>query len=100
MNPSCSLLTGHSGHLAYASLQYSCLENPMDEGAWKAAVHGVTEGQTQLSDFTFPSLYFFIQNLMTLKKPPMKQTHRSLTFLCVCCAVASVMCNSFQPHGL
>ena len=25
----------------------------MDEGAWKAAVHGVTEGQTQLSDFTF-----------------------------------------------
>ena len=33
-------------------LQYSCLENPMDGGAWKAAVHGVTEGQTQLSDFT------------------------------------------------
>ena len=34
-------------------LQYSCLENPMDGGAWKAAVHGVTEGQTRLSDFTF-----------------------------------------------
>ena len=34
-------------------LQYSCLENPMDRGAWKAAVHGVTEGRTQLSDFTF-----------------------------------------------
>ena len=34
-------------------LQYSCLENPMDGGAWKAAVHGVAEGQTQLSDFTF-----------------------------------------------
>ena len=34
-------------------LQYSCLENLMDGGAWKAAVHGVTEGQTQLSDFTF-----------------------------------------------
>ena len=33
-------------------LQYSCLENPIDGGAWKAAVHGVTEGQTQLSDFT------------------------------------------------
>ena len=29
-----------------------CLENPMDGEAWKAAVHGVTEGQTQLSDFT------------------------------------------------
>ena len=34
-------------------LQYFCLENPMDGGAWKAAVHGVAEGQTRLSDFTF-----------------------------------------------
>ena len=34
-------------------LQYSCLEDPMDGGAWKAAVHGVPEGQTRLSDFTF-----------------------------------------------
>ena len=34
-------------------LQYSCLENPMDGGAWKAAVHGVAEGQTQLGNFTF-----------------------------------------------
>ena len=32
--------------------QYSCLENPMDGGAWWAAVHGVAEGRTQLSDFT------------------------------------------------
>ena len=34
-------------------LQYSCLENPMDGGAWKAAVHGVAEGRTGLSGFTF-----------------------------------------------
>ena len=34
-------------------LQYSCLENPMDGEAWKAAVHGVAEGQTRLSEFTF-----------------------------------------------
>ena len=34
-------------------LQYSCLENPMDRGAWKAAIHGVGEGRTRLSDFTF-----------------------------------------------
>ena len=33
-------------------LQYSCLENPMD-GVWKAAVHGVAESRTRLSDFTF-----------------------------------------------
>ena len=33
-------------------LQYSYLENPMDRGAWQAAVHGVTESGTRLSDFT------------------------------------------------
>ena len=31
-------------------LQYSCLENPMDRGAWQATVHGFAKSQTQLSD--------------------------------------------------
>ena len=34
-------------------LQYSCLENPMDGGAWWAAVHGVAKSRTRLSDFPF-----------------------------------------------
>ena len=34
-------------------LQYSCLENPMDGGAWWAIVHGVAKSQTRLSDFTY-----------------------------------------------
>ena len=34
-------------------LQYTCLENPMDEGAWWAVVHGVARSRTRLSDFTF-----------------------------------------------
>ena len=34
-------------------LQYSCLENPMDGGAWWAAVHGVAKSRTRLSDFAF-----------------------------------------------
>ena len=34
-------------------LQYSCLANPMDGGAWQAVVHGVAESRTRLSDFTF-----------------------------------------------
>ena len=34
-------------------LQYSCLENPMDGGAWWAAVHGVAKSQTRLSNFPF-----------------------------------------------
>ena len=33
-------------------LQYSCLENPMDGGAWWTAVHGVAKSRTRLSDFT------------------------------------------------
>ena len=33
-------------------LQYSCLENPMDGGAWWATVHRVTKSRTRLSDFT------------------------------------------------
>ena len=33
-------------------LQYSCLENPMDGGAWLATVRGVAKSQTRLSDFT------------------------------------------------
>ena len=34
-------------------LQYSCLENPMDGGAWSAAVHGVAKSRARLSDFRF-----------------------------------------------
>ena len=48
-----NLLYLNSGEGNGTLLQYSCLENPMDRGTWKAAVHGVAEGQTQLSDFTF-----------------------------------------------
>ena len=38
-------------------LQYSCLENPMDGGAWQATVHGVAKSQTRLSDFTYLLTY-------------------------------------------
>ena len=38
-------------------LQYSCLENPRDRGAWWAVVHGVAKSWTRLSDFTF-TFYF------------------------------------------
>ena len=34
-------------------LQYSCLENPTDGGAWQATVHGVAKSRTRLSDFTY-----------------------------------------------
>ena len=43
----------HHGEGNGTPLQYSCLENPIDGGAWWAEVHGVTKSRTQLSDFTF-----------------------------------------------
>ena len=43
----------HFGEGNGTPLQYSCLENPMDGGAWWAAIHGVAKSRTRLSDFTF-----------------------------------------------
>ena len=49
-------------------LQYSCLENPMDGGAWWATVHGVTKSRIGLSDFTFTfSLYDMINKIIFRK---------------------------------
>ena len=45
-------------------LQYSCLENPMEGGAWWAAVHGVAKSQTRLSDFTFTSHFHALEKEM------------------------------------
>ena len=46
-------LESTSGEGNGTPIQYSCLENPMDGGAWQAAVQGVAEGQTRLRNFTF-----------------------------------------------
>ena len=45
-------------------LQYSCLENSIDGGAWCAAVHGVAKSQTRLSDFTFTSHFRALEKEM------------------------------------
>ena len=42
-------------------LQYSCLKNPMDRGAWWTTVHGITKSRTRLSDFTFTFSFFMVQ---------------------------------------
>ena len=46
-------------------LQYSCLENPMDGGAWWAAVYGVGRSRTQLSDFTLTFQFHALEEEMT-----------------------------------
>ena len=48
----CSILSGEGN---VNPLQYSCLENPMDRGAWQATVHGVTKSQTWLRHWTIQS---------------------------------------------
>ena len=49
----CLCLVSDSGEGNGTPLQYSCLENPMDGGAWWAAVHGVAKNWIRLSNFTF-----------------------------------------------
>ena len=45
-------------------LQYSCLENPMDGGAWWAAVHGVAKSQARLSNFPFTFHFYALEKEM------------------------------------
>ena len=47
-------------------LQYPCLENSVDGGAWKAAVHGVAEGRTRQSDFTFTFHFHALEKEMAM----------------------------------
>ena len=54
-NPLCSLIF---------PFQYSCLENPMDGGAWKAVVHRVAKSWTRLSDFTFTFQFYALEKEM------------------------------------
>ena len=57
-------------------LQYSCLANPMDGGAWWAAVHGVTRSWTQLSDFTFTFHFHALEKAMA--------THSTISKVIIC----------------
>ena len=55
--------------------QYSCLENPMDGGAWQATVYGVPKSQTRLSDFTFTFLNVVVKfNTLSLILHQITQT--------------------------
>ena len=45
-------------------LQYSCLENPMDGGAWWATVHGVAKNRTQLTNVTFIFHFYALEKEM------------------------------------
>ena len=58
------LLTCSLGEGNGTPLQYSCLENPMDGGAWWSAVHGAAKSRTQLRDFTFTFQFHALEKEM------------------------------------
>ena len=63
-----AFLNANNGEGDVTPLQESCLENPMDEGAWWAAVYGVAQSRTRLSDFTF-TFHFHALEEETLRHP-------------------------------
>ena len=65
-------------------LQYSCLENPMDRGAWWAVVHGVAKSRTRLSDFPFTFHFHALEKEMA--------THSNV--------LAWRIPGTGEPHGL
>ena len=110
-------------------LQYSCLGNPMDGGAWWVAVHGVAKSQTWLSDFTFTfhfhalekematrssvlawripgmgdwwaAVYVVAQNQTQLMWRSSNSCSPYFQYLWSESESHSVMSNSLRPHGL
>ena len=59
-----TLIHVHLGEGNGTPLQYSCLENPMDGGAWWAAVHGVAKSRTRLKRLSSSSQYSCLENPM------------------------------------
>ena len=62
-------------------LQYYCLENPMDRGAWWATVHGDTKSRTRLSDFTF-SWHIRLANISYFQESSFIPTSRARYDFC------------------
>ena len=81
----------HPGEGNGNPLQYSCLENSMDRGAWWATVHGVTKSQTQLSDWAQPHMLNYFK-----KGKNTTETHRKMILICAMCeenAVTNWICQ-------
>ena len=88
-------------------LQHSCLENPMDGGAWWAAVHGVAKSRTRLSDFPFTFHFHALEkemaSLMSFKsilaflslllKDIVSMRHVAATYHFVSSLLTSVICH-------
>ena len=69
----------HTGEGNGTPLQYSCLENPMDGGAWWASVYGVAQSRTRPSDFPFPLPHIVV--ISTSTEGWRRQWHPTLVLL-------------------
>ena len=81
----CIVLLYCIGEGSGTPLQYSCLENPMDGGAWWAAVHGVTKSQTRLSDFPFTFHFHALEKEMETHSMFLPEESQELGSLVGCC---------------
>ena len=90
-------------------LQCSCLENPMDRGAWWASVHVITKSRTQLRGWTQKSfllssgLQFFWDHLvlwLSFWTESLPNRIQPASLPCCCCYSVAKSCLTLQPHGL
>ena len=77
-------------------LQYSCLENPMDRGAWQAAVHGVAKSRTWLNDSAHTHSLFSPLPLL----PPWFKSSACLPWVIATVSKLHCFCSPALPHSL
>ena len=76
--------------------QHSCLENPMDGGAWEDAVHGVTKSQTPLSGFTFTFTTYELGEIATSVSQKLWLRYTLIIFRTVQKKVRCFLCGRVQ----
>ena len=81
-------------------LQYSCLENPMDRGAWRATVHGVTESQTRLKQLSIHAFHTYVYVIACVHACSIAQSYSTLCDLMDCSPPGSSVHEIFQARIL
>ena len=92
-----SWLQSPSGEGNGTPLQYSCLENPMDGGAWWAAVHGVAKSRTQLKRFSSSSSRTYVSPDFPIHPSSLSPLGVHTVVLCVCVSISAFHIRSSVP---
>ena len=89
-----------SGEWNGSPLQYSCLENPMDRGAWWAMIHGVTENRTWLSGFHTQALHKALESQKWIVKVFRSNLSSMKTDICNVCTYIAYIASYILPWFL